>query len=180
MHTYIGLLRGINVGGHKKIIMAEFRDLLEKSGFHDVQTYIQSGNIVFKHPDDRIDLITSQLEDVIKNHYQFEVQTLVLTRTYLDTIFNQNPFINDDSIDETKSVFTFLKTEPDSEKLDELKKVSFPNETIIFGDQVIYFYCSTGYGTAKFTHTFIERKLKVQATSRNYRTTKKLIDMSAS
>lgn len=178
MNTYIGLLRGINVGGHKKIIMAEFRALLEKNGFHDVKTYIQSGNIVFKHPDDNINLITSQLENVIQNHYQFEVPTLVLTRTYLDSVFNQNPLINDDSIDETKSIFTFLKTEPDAEKLAELKNVSFPNETIIFGDQAIYFYCSTGYGTAKFTHTFIERKLKVQATSRNYRTTKKLIEMS--
>mgnify|MGYP000604145457 CR=1 FL=1 len=180
MNTYIGLLRGINVGGHKKIIMSEFRELLEKNGFHDVKTYIQSGNMVFKHPENNIDLITNQLEEVIINHYHFEVPTIVLTKTYLDLVFKQNPMIQDTSIDESKSIFTFLKSEPEQEKLTELKKVSFPNETFIFGDRVIYFYCSTGYGTAKFTHTFIERKLKVQATSRNYRTTKKLIEMSAS
>jgi uncharacterized protein (DUF1697 family) len=180
MNTYIGLLRGINVGGHKKIIMAEFRTLLEQNGFKNVRTYIQSGNIVFTHSESNIDTLTKQLEKIIQEHYSFEVPTLILTPNYLTSIFDANPFIADKSIDETKAIFTFLKSKPQHEKIEELKTISFPNENIIIGDKVIYFHSSLGYGNAKFTHTFIERKLKVQATSRNFRTTLKLIEMSKS
>ena len=65
MNTYIALLKGINVGGHKKIPMAELRELFSKSGYENVQTYIQSGNVIFQTPDQSREKIEARIEKAI-------------------------------------------------------------------------------------------------------------------
>lgn len=79
MNTYIALLKGINVGGHKKVPMAELRKLFSKSGFENVQTYIQSGNVIFKSSEQTI-TIEDKIQKAIMAHFGFEVSVLVKTR----------------------------------------------------------------------------------------------------
>ena len=178
MNTYIALLRGINVSGQKKILMAEFRELLQKNGFSNVQTYIQSGNVVFDSPNTDINGIASSIENIILNYYDFEVPTLVLKPLQIKLAMDSNPFINDSNIDETKTFFTFLKEQPNKEGIEAFEACSYPNETFILKDKVVYYYCSISYGKAKFTNKLMEKKLGTSATTRNYKTTLKLISMT--
>ena len=87
MQIYIALLRGINVGGHKKVPMAELRDLLTKSGLENVLTYIQSGNVVFQSANTGIKSLETEIKKSILDHFGFDVSVMVRTREQLHTIF---------------------------------------------------------------------------------------------
>jgi len=176
MKTYIALLRGINVGGHKKISMAELRELLSKVGLKDVQTYIQSGNVVFKSSEGNKEKLKLKIHNAIKKHFGFEVPVLVKTPERLQQIFDECPFPEEKKVN---SYFTALYTIPDNNLVEGVSQISYPNEEFVITESCIYYFCSVGYGNAKFNSNFFERKLKTTATARNYRTMVKLIAMSS-
>ena len=176
MKTYIALLRGINVGGQKKVLMAELRKLLSDSGLKEVETYIQSGNVIFKSPEEDIQKLELEIHEAIKIHFGFEVPILVKTPEDLQHVFDNCPFSEEKK---TNSYFTLLYTVPDKDLMDDVAKISYPNEAFFITNDCIYFYCSTGYGKAKYNNNFFERKLKTTATARNYKTMVKLIAMSS-
>lgn len=175
MKTYIVLLRGINVGGHKKTPMAELRALLEKSGFQKVKSYIQSGNLILQSEINSKAKIADLIRESILNHFGFEVPTLVKTRDELEAILNQCPFQKEKK---ENSYFTLLLNEPDKSMIAEASKISYPNEEIIITPNCIYFYCAMGYGKAKFNSKLFEKKLNTTFTARNYRTMAKMLDLA--
>jgi len=175
MKTYIALLRGINVGGHKKILMAELRAILEKASFKNVQTYIQSGNIILQSTiSDRIK-IESIIKKAIHDTYGFEVPTIVKSHSEVKSILDNCPFSNEKKKD---SHFMLLYHQPDKDLVEQTNTIRYPNEEFVIADDCVYFYCSTGYARTKFGNNFIERKLKVANTGRNYRTMVKILEMS--
>lgn len=176
MKTYIALLRGINVGGHKKILMRELRELLSKVGLEDVQTYIQSGNVILQSPEENMEKLELKIHDAIKKHFGFEVPVLVKTPGELQQTFDDCPFPEEKKVN---SYFTMLYTVPDKELVEGVSQISYPNEEFVITESCIYFYCSVGYGNAKFNNNFFERKLKTTATARNYKTMVKLNAMSS-
>jgi len=175
MKTYIALLKGINVGGHKKVRMAELRDLLAKSGFQNVQTYIQSGNVIFKSLDEAYGL-EEKISNLISVHFGFDVSVIVKTKAELQLIFDSCPFEKD--IKEM-SYFIILNTIPDAKMIDEVNKISYENEEVIIKNNCLYFYSPNGFGQTKFNMNTYERKLKVIGTSRNYNTMVKLLSLSS-
>lgn len=175
MKTYIALLRGINVSGQKKIPMAELRELLTNSGLEHIQTYIQSGNVIFKSPEKDARKLELKIHQAIKTHFGFEVPILVKTPEELQSVFDNCPFSEEKK---TNSYFTLLYTIPDKELVNVVAKVSYPNEEFVITNECIYFYCSMGYGKAKYNNNFFERKLKTTSTARNYKTMVKLLDIA--
>lgn len=175
MKSYIAFLRGINVGGQKKIIMADLKRVLEQNGFQNVQTYIQSGNLVFKS--DEIDLgkLQDAIGKTILSAFGFNVPVLVLTLEDLEKILKENPFT--DEPDKKSLYYVLLKTKPDSDLVDEFNQVKFENEDFVITDYCVYLCCKAGYGKAKLSNNLIERKLKVEATARNLRTMQKMVEM---
>jgi len=176
MLAYIALLRGINVGGHKKVPMAELRDVLTASGLENVQTYIQSGNVIFQSSSSDKEVLEQRIQKVIRGYFSFEVPVLVRTRAEIKTIFENCPFPEDKKVN---SYFTMLSEIPSRDLVDEASKKTYPNEEFVILQDCIYFFCVNGYGNAKFNLNFFERKLKVNATSRNYKTMVKLLALSA-
>lgn len=176
MKTYVALLRGINVSGHKKVPMAELRDILFKVGFVNVQTYIQSGNVIFRSTEEDIQKLTQIIQKEIKNYFDFEVPVLIKTNDELLNIFNDCPFSQEKR---ESSYFTLLYWTPDQLLVDNLGELKYPNEEIIILNSCIYFYSSIGYGNTKYNNNFFERKLKVTATARNYKTMLKLLSLSS-
>lgn len=175
MTKYIALLRGINVSGQKKIPMADLRELLTKSGLHDVQTYIQSGNVIFKSlEEDKVEL-ERIIHEAIKSYFGFEVPVLVIKPEALQHIFDACPFPQEQK---EKSYFMMLFSKADDSLIDLVSQLSYPNEVFKITNNAIYFYCSVGYGKAKLGNNFFERKLKVTATARNYKTMMKLVKLS--
>jgi uncharacterized protein (DUF1697 family) len=174
MKTFIVLLRGINVGGHKKVPMAELRELLSKRGFDTVKTYIQSGNIMLQSSGDKIE-IELKVKEAIQSHFGFDILVIVRTRTDLMRIFDACPFSEEKK---ENSYFVLLSEIPKPELVAEVMKITHDNEVFSVIDDCIYFHSSVGYGNSKFNMNSFEKKLKVRATSRNYKTTVKLIAMS--
>lgn len=176
MISYIAFLRGINVGGHKKILMADLKMLFEKMGFKNVRTYIQSGNVVFQSKKDNLGEIADRIRLQILEQYDFEVPILIKTHKELQTIFNKCPFSQEKM---EKSYFTLLFASPSKELIHNINKVNCPNEEFVVTRTCIYFYCSTGYARVKCNSKFFEKELNVITTSRNYRTMMKLIELTS-
>lgn len=179
MHTYTALLRGINVSGHNKIKMADLLQLFLEKGFNNVQTYIQSGNVVFKSNLLENSKIEQIIQEGILSQFNLNVPVLVISKKQLITIFEENPFTKKEKIDITKLHVTLLNNFP------ELTAIQKTNELNIYGkDQFnvlkkrIYLYCPTGYGKTKLTNSFFEKKLNVSATTRNWKTITKLVELS--
>ena len=177
MRTYIVLLRGINVSGQKKIKMEDLRRTLENIGLNDVTTYIQSGNIVFNSDLMEIDVIENTIHDAILNDFAFEVPTLVVTGDGIKQILGENPFVNE--ADENQLYFVLLKQHPKQELVDGLNEQHFPDEDFHITPACVYLRCKRGYGNAKLNNNLIERKLKVEATTRNLKTMQKLLEMTS-
>ena len=175
MNTYIALLRGINVGGHKKVPMAELRTLLTKSGLDNVKTYIQTGNIIFQSNYISTQSLEDHIQKSIIDHFGFDVSVLVKTRGQLLTIFNNCPFSEEKKV---KSYFAILSEYPKEELVEEASQKAYENEVYLIQNDCIYFFCANGYGKAKFNLNFFERKLNVSATARNYKTMVKLLSLS--
>ncbi len=176
MKTYIALLRGINVGGHKKILMAELREILEKAGFRNVQTYIQSGNIILQSTISDRKEIESLIKKTIHDHYGFEVPTIIKSHSEIRSILDNCPFSSEKK---ENSHFMLLYNKPDKELVEKANTISYPNEEFVIAADCVYFYCSTGYGRTKFGNSFIIKKLKVPNTARNYRTMMKILEISS-
>jgi uncharacterized protein (DUF1697 family) len=177
MNTYILLLRGINVGGHKKIKMAEFKTALEKLKFKEVQTYIQSGNVIFKHAEENLKTLTEIIESTIIKKYNFETKALVIGAKEFIKIFINNPYLPEKENELEKLYCTLLLSVPEESKIALLKEVDSPQDEFIFGLDCIYFLYHNGYGKAKISNPLVESKLKVSATTRNWKTITKLVEM---
>lgn len=175
MKTYIALLRGINVSGKNKVPMAELRALLSKLGFANVQTYIQTGNIIFQSANNNTLVLAAEIEKGIQSCFGFQVPVLVLQPSTLHTIFNKCPFPQSEK---ENSYFILLFAEPNNGLINDVLQINYPNETFSITNKCVYFYCKTGYGKAKCNNNFFEQKLKVTATARNYKTMLKLLSLS--
>ena len=176
MNTFIALLRGINVSGQKKIPMAQLRSLLSKSGFDNVQTYIQSGNVIFQSSEVNRTTLENLIQKAITSHFGFEVPVLVRSAAEIGDILDACPFTDEKK---TNGYFTLLHSAPDKKLIKETHLISYPNEEFHISNQCVYFYSTSGYGNAKCNNNFFERKLKVDATTRNYKTMVKLLSLCA-
>lgn len=173
MQAHIALLRGINVGGHKKIKMADLKLLFEELSFVKVCTYIQSGNLVFSsNIENRLGQIISE---AILSRFGFEVPILIKTVSEIEEILATCPFSEERK---TASYFTMFSQAPSRDLMAEINTLSYPNEKIVLTESCAYFYSEKSYSDAKCNNNFFEKKLKVVATTRNYRTLAKLLELA--
>lgn len=175
MKDYIALLRGINVGGQKKIKMADLQKTLTKAGLKNVETYIQSGNVVFSSGELDKRVLESRIHTTILEDFGFEVPILVVQEEDIKEILENNPFA--DEAEENKLYYVLLKEAPVAEAVHEFNQLSFEHEDFHITNTCVYLLCKNGYGNARLNNNLLERKLKVEATTRNLRTMQKLLDM---
>ena len=180
MERYISILRGINVGGKRKILMADLKSLYEQLGCINVTTYIQSGNVIFdvKKKVDQTKL-AQKIAKAIQKQYDFEVPVQVKTLDEVENALASNPFLKKKNLLTEKLHVTFLAEIPDPENLAKLKEVDYAPDEFQIIEQDVFIYCEK-YGITKLNNSFIERKLKVCATTRNWKTINKLMDLAKS
>lgn len=178
MKTYILLLRGINIGGHKKIKMADLKNHLEELGFKDVETYIQSGNIIFKYTSENERSLAEKVELMITKKYGFEAKALVIIAEVFREIFDKNPYLPIKQNEIKQLYYTLLFDTPDPLNIKKLQEVDAQGDEFVFGESCLYFYYPNGYGNSKINNVVVENKLKVSATTRNWKTMNTLYEMS--
>ncbi|WNB93802.1 DUF1697 domain-containing protein [Bacillus sp. NEB1478] len=174
MTSYLALLRGINVGGYKKIKMEELRQLFMKIGLSHVKTYIQSGNVMFQSEKTPSDLI-EKLENEIEKEYGFTVIVVLLTAQELELILCDCPYAVD-SLKEGESLhFAFLSEVPPLDKINHLENFNRGVDEYQMKGKTIYLYLRQSIRDSKLAVQL--SKLGVHVTVRNWNTTNKLADL---
>jgi uncharacterized protein (DUF1697 family) len=174
MSVFVSLFRGVNVG-NCQIKMAELRVVYESLGFSDVQTYVQSGNVVFSARGTPARL-SGKIREAVKAAFGHDVPVLVLPVDQLAHVAQANPFVATPSIDEAFLHVTFLIESPAKDFPSELPNAGAEDAAQV--GNAVYVYCPNGYGRTKLNNSYFEKVLKVPATTRNWRTIQALIAMT--
>jgi uncharacterized protein (DUF1697 family) len=178
MTTYIALLRGINVSGHNKIKMVALKQSFIQLGFNEVVTYIQSGNIIFQTKENDGLKIEQQIITQINKDFGHTIKALVLSKKQLNTVFVSNLFLKRKTIDIKTLYVAILKDNFDVEGIKQIEPFLTNSEEIKIVENYAFLYYPNSAGNSKLSTNLIERKLKTTATSRNWRTITKLIELS--
>lgn len=177
MNTFVALLRGINVSGHRKIKMADLKERLAGLPFKNIQTYLQSGNVIFQSEHSNEVILAKMISDLIYKDFGHEVKVLVDRKSDFIQKFRNNPF-GKGNFKETKMMyFIHLYSQIDAHLFNQLLQLKNYPEEIIRLDEMIYVYYIDGFGKSKLSLSFFEKKLKVVATARNFNTMNRLVEM---
>jgi uncharacterized protein (DUF1697 family) len=175
---YVGLLRAVNVSGQNRVPMADLRAALEGAGLRDVETYVQSGNLVFEAEGDDAAEQAAAVHGVIEGAFGLDVTVLALAATELARVAAENPFLAD--ADEKALHVTFLERPVDAAAFAGLKLPAAPGEAaaLAASGRLVYLHLPHGYGRTKLNNSFFERHLGTKATTRNWNTITKLLELA--
>jgi uncharacterized protein (DUF1697 family) len=173
MARFAILLRGINVGGKKKVSMAELRELLKKQGYADVSTLLQSGNVVLTSDETDPAAVAGQIERAIADEFSMTVRCLVRTGPEMRVVIEGNP-LTARATNGSRMMALFLSEQPAAELLAANDPVTLAPLDVAVGERVVYQWCPDGVLEAPPVVGFLEKKLKVTVTGRNWNTVTKL------
>jgi uncharacterized protein (DUF1697 family) len=181
---YAALLRGINVAGQKRVPMADLKKIFESLKFKNIETYIQSGNVVFEY--DRVAkgdhewetaAIVTAIEQAIQKKFAFKVDVIVRTEKDWPKILKSNPYPAE-AKKEPKFLHVYLlAAAPENPQLEELKKYCQAGEKYKLKGSEFYVFYGSGAGKSKLVLNVIEKKLGVGGTARNWLTMLTLSEM---
>jgi len=170
---YVALLRGINVGGHRKFPKANQLELLQNCKLDNPAVYLHTGNWVFESSKNKAELeslLLKSMEDMLG----WNVPILLKSAREINTIISDCPFLEEKK---KRSYFMLPFTKPLEEQVEEINKISFPNEEFHIKHDCIYLYVDLGMSKAKLSNNWFEKKLKITATARNYNTMKAILKL---
>ncbi len=178
MNTFISMLRGINVGAQKRLRMETLREIYKELGFHNIRTYVQSGNVVFESTEQDQSALIKRIEKQIAQTCGFPVQVFMRQAQDLERILAGNPFLNERKEDPSKLHVTFLSRIPSEPWWSEMLPPRDIIDEFARGEVVIYLFCPNGYGKSRLSNSFFERKLGVLTTTRNWNTVNALYKLA--
>ena len=176
MTRYVALVRGINVGGRAVMPMAQLRGAFSDLGCEDVQTYVQSGNVLFGSTAGAARLVPA-LEQRLGEDLGRPVRVVLRTRAQLVDVLGRNP-LSGGGRDHAKLHVTFLADRPAPSLVAALDTGAYLPEEFRVTTTAVYVHCPNGYGRAKITNSFFERALRVAATTRSLKTVTELVRRS--
>ena len=176
MTTHLVLLRGINVSGHNMMKMEALKTMLENIGFQNVRTYLQSGNVFVDSEEDAAKVGFMIKQEIFKV-FGHEVPTIVITKEDLELCFANNSFLKEKDVDTKKLYVAFVSTLLKKENINDLKISQFKPDEASIDDNRIFIKYAVGAGKTRFDQKYIEKKLNVTATIRNWNTVTNLLAM---
>ena len=173
MNTLIALFRGINVGGKNRLPMKELTALLEDLGFKSIQTYIQSGNVIFQTRKKQTGKLAKEISARIQETHGFEPHLILLGTEEMQSAIDNNPF----PVKEGKALhFFFLDSVPRKPDLEKLQSLQTKTEQFHLQEKVFYLHAPDGIGRSKLAAK-VEACLGVPVTARNWNTVSELDSM---
>lgn len=176
MKTFVALFRGLNVGGKNVLPMKDLVALLEGMGLRDVETYIQSGNAVFRSEEEDASLLSGRIRTAIEKVHGFEPQVLLLEPEAVERAVLSNPFPEAEPEPKTLHVY-FLASTPELPDLDDLERIRDDRERFVLEGGIFYLHAPDGVGRSRLAAN-AEKLLGVPATARNWRTVRKVLEMA--
>jgi uncharacterized protein (DUF1697 family) len=177
--TYAALLRGINVGGSRKVPMADLRTLMEDLGHGGVRSYLQSGQAVFTADHGDEESLAAELAGAIEKRFGFAVDVIVRDHAYLRAIAEDCPFPAAE-LEAKQLHVTYFSAPVTADRFVELDPAAYLPEEFRLGDRALYLYAPDGLGRSKLAEQLSKPRLNkgVIATSRNWNTVVKLVEMT--
>jgi len=177
MPQFIALLRGVNVGGRAIVPMAALRDLFGELGFVNVQTLLQSGNVVFDADRTTPAAAQAAIEAALFTRFKKEIRVILRSRKDLANVVARNPFPKAARDDPSHLVVFFLAAKPSASATKSLARLN-PAEPFRLDGSSLFIHYGAGIGTSKFTGAVIEKTLATPGTARNWNTITKLIALA--
>ena len=178
MTAIVSMLRGVNVGGNKKIKMDELRALYESLGFRSPQTYIQSGNVVFGTQARDMAKLAKRIEDAIERAFGFHSSVFVRSAAEMRAAIGGNPFAVRANIDPAKLLVTFYATAPNAHECDAVLALNTGPEELRVVGRELFIYYPDGMGRPTLPPSALGKALKLEGTGRNMNTALKLLEMA--
>jgi uncharacterized protein (DUF1697 family) len=178
MAVIVAMLRGVNVAGHNKIKMEELRALCESLELREAQTYVQSGNVVFRTKERNLGALARRMEDAIERSFGFRPAVIVRTISELKDAIAKNPFARRRGIDPSKLLVTFLASNPGAEARDQVLKIKTEPEELRIDGREVYIYFPNGMGRTKLSWPTIGKMLGTSGTGRNWNSVTKLLEIA--
>jgi len=175
--TYIGFVHGINVGNAKRVAMADLRTLVEKLGYGDVRTLLNSGNIVFTGPSALQGAVAARIEAALSRRLGVAARVTVLTAAELASAAAENPLV-EIAPNPSRLLVAVLANPADRSRLRPLAKQDWAPEALAIGARVAYLWCPDGIIVSRVAKA-VGHVLGDAVTMRNWATCTKLVDLSA-
>ncbi len=173
----IALLRGINVGGKHKLPMSDLVSIFQEAGAQQVQTYIQSGNVIFEADATEIPRMRTDIIQLISSHFGWETPVITRSAQELSRIVRANPFLQAGG-DDRKLHVAFLGCFPSSTGVAELSARRSPPDEFVVQGREVYLKCPHGLARSKLTNAYFDSRLGTPSTFRNWKTTLKLLELT--
>ncbi|HTX47178.1 MAG TPA: DUF1697 domain-containing protein [Solirubrobacteraceae bacterium] len=171
----VALLRGINIGSRNRIAMPALREALGDAGYKDVETYVQSGNVVLS-PGERAAALEGSLERLIEEHFGLAIPVVVRTRAQLARVVKLNP-LGDVASDPKRYQVAFLRGKLPREAAEALNVAAAEPERVVIDGREVYAWHPDGVARSKLWAALASKKLGIDATARNWTTVATLLEM---
>jgi uncharacterized protein (DUF1697 family) len=178
MAVILCMLRGVNVGGHNKIKMDALKALCLSLKLKDPQTYVQSGNVIFRTEEKDVAKLTKRIQNAIEREVGFRPDVILRTLSELKDAIARNPFAGRSGIEPGKLLVTFLAADPGKEARGKALAIKADPEEIHFIGREVYIYFPNGQGRSKLPWSKIERALGTSGTGRNWNSVTKMLEMA--
>jgi uncharacterized protein (DUF1697 family) len=178
MPVLVSLLRGVNVGGHRKVTMEDLRSIYESLGLTNVQTYINSGNVLFRTSVRDGKRLRKRIEDAIEIAHGFRSDVFLRTPDELRSVIARNPFAARPELDARKLTIHFLPEELSAEVRQRVLEIPAEPEELHHQGRELYIYFPNGMGRPKLSMALVEKTMKAAGTSRNWNTVRKLLELA--
>lgn len=180
MPVVICLLRAVNLGGYNKIKMDVLRSLCESLDLRDPQTYVQSGNVIFRTKERNLLRVSKRLQDSIEARCGFRPEVILRTTAELRDVIARNPFATRRGVEPNKLIVNFLLSDPGAEARASVGGLKTDPEELCMDGRELYIYFPNGVGRSKLSMTKLEKALKTSGTARNWNTVTRLLDLAES
>lgn len=173
---YVAFLRGINVGGKNKIKMEALREMFDMLGFANIKTYINSGNVIFETAEAEDNTLSAAIERAIQTEFLLNIKVMVRTISEIEELIKNNPFAGQFENDKDLHLL-FLDEELSEEKKDFLLAHNSESEMFAVRNRSIFCLLRVSVLDSLLGKGFVDKKLKVSATARNWRTISNIVEM---
>ena len=178
MAVIISMLRGVNLGPHNRLKMEELRALYESLKLREAQSYVQSGNVIFRSEEKDLVALGRRIETAIEKKFGFRPPAILRTTAELREAIAKNPFAKRRDIEPRKLLVTFLDRDPGKEIREQVLKIDTAPEELRMEGREVYIYFPNGMARPKMKWAAIERVLKTQWTGRNWNSVRKMLEMA--
>ncbi len=178
MAVIISMLRGVNVGGHNKIKMDALRALYASLKLRDAQTYVQSGNVIFRTDERDVSRLTKRIEDGIERKFGFRPSVILRTVGEMREVVARNPFAKRRGIEPSKLLVSFLASDPGEEAREKVRQMKGDPEELRIEGRELYIYFPNGIGRSKLPWAGLGKMLKTAGTGRNWNSVRKMLEMA--